>query len=153
VVLQVLLSCRADPAPLLLRLLDAALASDGEDDPARLLAAHTARVAALPPITLARLELALEAFSKNFAFKDWYLRQSSFARWLHGLLVRLAILRYLVVAHPLAHQAPERAIVEVAYSLSRTLEHDDRSMNRVLDELQAQGMQTLGHAVALITFG
>ena len=70
----------------------------------------------------------------------------------NGLLVRVAILRYLVVAHPEAQAAPERAIVEVAYSLSRTLEHDDRSMAHILDALDAQGMQTLGHAVSLLTF-
>ncbi len=152
VVQQVLVGSREAPVLTFVRLLDTVLALDGESDPSRLWEAHRLRAAALPAATVEKLELALEAFCRNFAYKDWYVKSPSFTRWLHGLLVRVTILRYLVVAHPLAHEAPERAIVEVAYSLSRTLEHDDRSMARILDALHTQGMQTLAHAVSLLTF-
>ncbi len=149
VVQQVLVASREDPSPTFLRIVDQALARDGESDPRKLWTAHQQRVANLPAAAAEKLERALEAYCKNFAFKDWYLKSPSFNRWLHGLLVRVAILRYLIIAHP---AAPELAIVETAYSLSRTYEHDDRAMSRILDALDSQGMQTLGHAVALLTF-
>ena len=152
VVQQVILDAREYSGRVFRGLADASVALDGEGDAARLWAAHRARVAALSPEATAVLERALEAFCRNFAFKDWYLKSESFSRWLHGLLVRQSILRYLYAAHREVAAAPERAVVEVAYALSRTLEHDDRSMARILDALSRQGMLTLAHAVALITF-
>jgi lysine-N-methylase len=152
VVQQVLVAASDDPAPLFGLLVQGSLARDGDTDPAPLWEAHRARQATLSASTVEKLELALEAFCKNFAFKDWYIKAPSFTRWLHGLLVRVTILRYLVVAHPDTPADPERAIVQVAYSFSRTMEHDDRSMARILDALHTQGMQTLAHAVSLLTF-
>jgi lysine-N-methylase len=152
VVQQVLVSSRQDPAPAFLRIVDHALGGDGEADPVKLLAAHRQRVAALPSETVAKLQVALEAFCKNFAFKDWFIKAPSFKRWLYGLFIRVSMLRYLVIAHPAAHSAPDKAIVETAYSMTRTFEHDLFSMPRILDQLEGQGMQTLAHAIALLTF-
>jgi hypothetical protein len=152
VVIEVLMAAREDPADQFKAILEYALSHDGISDPMQLWNAHRERVAALPEATAAKIELALEQFCKNFAFKDWYLKSSSFARWLQGLFVRVAILRYLIVFHPLLAEDADFAIVETVYSMSRTFEHDDRSMTHVLDSLQTQGMLTLGHAVALLTF-
>jgi lysine-N-methylase len=152
VVQQVILDAREYSGRVFRGLADAAVALDGEGDAARLWSAHRARVAALSPDATAIFERALEAFCRNFAFKDWYLKSESFNRWVHGLFVRQSIVRYLFAAHREVASAPERAVVEVAYSLSRTLEHDDRSMARIIDALSRQGMLTLAHAVALITF-
>jgi lysine-N-methylase len=151
VVLQVMTAAREDPAPLLLELIDRALAQD-EADPAKLLAAHRQRTSQLAPEAVQVMELALEAFAKNAAYKDWYLRTPSFARWFQGLVIRVAIVRYLYVAHPLVKDDPGAAMVEVVYSLARTFEHGDRSIGKMIDELEAQGMVTLGHALSLLTF-
>jgi lysine-N-methylase len=152
VILEVLISSREDPAPLFLRIVDHALGGDGEADPAKLWAAHRQRTAALPAITVEKFERALEGFCKNFVFKEWYIKASSLRRWLYGLFIRVGMLRYLMTAHPAAHVSPEMAIVETAYSLSRTFEHNNFSLPRILDQLHQQGMQTLAHALALLTF-
>jgi lysine-N-methylase len=151
VVMQVMVAAREDPAARLLSLIDEALERDGAD-PAAMLAAHRRRMDALPPKSAAALELALEAFAKNGIFKDWYVRMPSLWRWVVHLLIRVAITRYLFAAHPRAAEDPGAALVEVIYSLSRTFEHGDRSIAGMIDDLEAQGMATLGHAVALLTF-
>jgi lysine-N-methylase len=151
VVMQVMVAAREDPWDRLLLLIDDALARDGSD-PAAVLAAHRRRMAALPAQSTAVLELALEGFAKNGAFKDWYIKMPSLQRWVLHLVIRIAIVRYLFAAHPRAADDPGAAIVEIVYSLSRTFEHGDQSLARMLDDLEAQGMTTLGHAVALLTF-
>ena len=76
----------------------------------------------------------------------------SLSRWVLHLLIRVAILRYLFAGHARVTEDPGAAIVEVVYSLSRTFEHGDRSIAVAVDDLEAQGMVTLGHAVSLLTF-
>jgi hypothetical protein len=137
---------RAGGAPAFVRLVDAARDRYGEASPEALWVAHRARAATLGD----RLDRYLERFAQNFVFKDWFVRAPAFVDWAHGLFVRVALVRFLAVAHPLVDEAPERAAVEVVYALSRTLEHEEAPMARVLDALTAQGMRTLMHAAALL---
>jgi lysine-N-methylase len=151
VVTQVLEANRAGAPPAFLRLVDAVLRGYGYDagDPGWLWAAHRQRAAALGGAG-ALVELAVENFARNYVFKDWYLKSPSFAVWALGLVVRVACLRFLVVGHPAVAADPARAVVEAAYTLARTLEHDERPMTRILDALAAQGMTTPAHSVALL---
>jgi lysine-N-methylase len=151
VVLQVMLAAREDPAPLFAELIERALASDAAD-PVKIFAAHRRRAGELPREALAVQELALEAFAKNAAFKEWYLLMPSFSRWTQALMIRVAVIRYLFAAHPLVKADPAGAMVEVVYSMSRTFDHGDRSIRKMIDELEAQRMVTLGHALSLVTF-
>jgi lysine-N-methylase len=151
VVLQVMVAAREDPSARLLRLIDAAIDLDGAD-PAKLLANHRQRTAALSPQARDVLELALEGYAKNAVFKEWYVLTPSFARWLQHLVIRMALIRYLFATHARREEDPKAAVVDVVYSLSRTFEHGDKSIGEMIDDLTSQGMTTLGHAIALLTF-
>lgn len=102
-----------------------------------------------------RLELYAENFCKNSWIKDWYLKSPSLAAHTQGMLVRLAIVRFLLLGHPAAAAAAspadlDRLAVRVFYTFSRAIEHETgfaRDIERVLEE---QKMQTLAHSVALL---
>ena len=148
VITEVLAGNRAGARPAFLRVVDTGLASYGSDAHQldRLWIAHKTRAAAVGE----RLDRYLENFARNFVFKDWFLRSPSFVDWAFGLFVRVALVRFLLVAHPALEESAERAAVEVVYTLTRTLEHEEAPMARVLEALRAQGMRTLSHAVTLL---
>ena len=111
-----------------------------------------------------RLDGYLEGFARDFWFRDWYLKSATFLDHTMGFLARLAALRLLIASHPLTRQAMgledpaaatallDRAAVEVVYTFTRTIDHHESLIEGLLGTLRQGAMNTLAHAVALITF-
>ena len=77
-----------------------------------------------------------------------------------GLLLRVASLRFVLISHPKVMAALPRgesallaaldeAVVEAVYPFVRAIEHDETRLTTLLQDLDAQGMQSPGHAAAL----
>ncbi|MSP63095.1 MAG: hypothetical protein EXR72_22710 [Myxococcales bacterium] len=161
VVSQIATARLAAAPPAFRRLAVVALGSDGAD-PIRLMALHESRrllASSLAP----RMDLHLENFCRNYWMKEWYLQAGGLVPYLHGLLVRVALFRFLALGHASLAAArrasPEEqqraldgAAVEAAYALTRMIEHDETLPREILRALERQRMQTLAHAVSLIKF-
>lgn len=125
--------------------------------PAALWTRHRARRAALEKNVGPRLERALSNYARNFWMLDWYLGAPTLMQHVQGLLVRIAALRMLVYGHPVLDEASgeariDGAIVEAAYSFSRTLEHNRALLDDIARSLEQSGMLTLAHSVSLLAF-
>ena len=107
------------------------------------------------------VDLYLQNYCKQFWLRDWYVFSPSFLVHLQNLLVRVAIVRFLLLSHPsLAAIAacPDPAerqrlldalAVEVFYTFSRAVEHNDGFLSMVSAALAAE-LPGIGHSLALI---
>jgi len=123
-------------------------------DPATLFEAYRRQRDALLPHQ-ARIDLIFENYCKNHWIRDWYTRSTDLAAHQRRLLVRVAVLRFLLHGHPrLQGSADESTIdaaaVEVFYKFSRGVEHAAPFLARIAEILDADGPRTLAHDVFLI---
>lgn len=114
----------------------------------------------------ARLDLYFENYCRNYWFGQWYTGSASLLAHAQNLLVRVAVLRFLLFSHPdladlcekenlageAARTALDRAAVEVFYKFSRGIEHDNRLLQQVQGALKEQGLESFAHSVLLIKF-
>jgi hypothetical protein len=115
--------------------------------PGRLWSVHRAR-----RFDDARIEAYLERYCRHFFHGDWYLRSPSLLVHLNSLLVRLAVLRWLLFAHPAVKTDPGAAAVEVVYSFSRAVEHSDELSQTIIRALTETKTTTIAHAATLLRF-
>jgi hypothetical protein len=115
--------------------------------PGRLWSVHRAR-----RFDDARIEAYLERYCRHFFHGDWYLRSPSLLVHLNSLLVRLAVLRWLLFAHPAVKTDPSAAAVEVVYSFSRAVEHSDELSQTIIRALTETKTTTIAHAATLLRF-
>jgi hypothetical protein len=77
------------------------------------------------------------------------LKSKSFLEHVQSLLVRLAVVRLLLISHPRLPTDPDAAAVEVYYSFSRAVEHNEKVLPTIMQALYTQNMQSMAHFVAL----
>jgi lysine-N-methylase len=108
-----------------------------------------------------RLELYFENYAKNFWMREWYTTSVDLLAHARRLLVRVAVLRFLLFGHPALlaardltdqrarQDALDGAAVEVFYKLSRAVEHGSSFLDRIAATVVQQGMQTFAHSTFL----
>lgn len=119
--------------------------------PARLWAAHDARMAALPDHVLGRLDEIDVAWARHVWRQRWHLFATDL--FAHGLLhlVDRAIGRVLLAVHPGLAADVDRAAVETIYLVTRHLEHAGLHP-QLAARLKAGGHENRAVARALILF-
>jgi lysine-N-methylase len=172
-ILTVVLSARLQsPAPEAFRALVGALAAadltavgevpsgDAARDlytlgPARLEAQHRARAAS------AEVGRYLERYCQHHLYTDWHLNAASLLAHVQLLIVRVAMIRWLMLGRFALRQnaAPEtpaqvldQSAVEAVYSFTRTIEHNSLLTEGMAQALARSHMLTLAHSVALLKF-
>jgi hypothetical protein len=97
----------------------------------------------------AELDRWLTGYARHYVQREWFTRSPSLVGYVHGLLARVAVLRFLIASHP----RPDLALaVRAINALTRMLEHDRPLAQALVSGLEAQGMTTLEHAACLATF-
>jgi lysine-N-methylase len=108
-----------------------------------------------------RIDLYFENYSKNFWMREWYVTSTDLLAHSHRLLVRVALLRFLLFGHPdlkalsdkenlgVKREILDRVAVEVFYKFARAVEHDGSFLELIGTRLVEQGAQTLEHATLL----
>jgi lysine-N-methylase len=137
-------------------------AQDGAPlEPGRLLDAYAVSKRRWEQAHGPRLDLYFTNLAKNYWLREPYTASRDLLVHTHTLLVRLAVLRFLLFGHPLLAgaeadaDAPERldrAVVDVVHKFSRRFEHDQAFLSTLRERLGERGMQTLAHAACLIAF-
>jgi lysine-N-methylase len=108
-----------------------------------------------------RVDLYLENYAKNFWMREWYASSSDLLAHSHRLLVRVAVLRFLLFSQPsllavagadnlaIKREALDQAAVRVFYQFARAIEHDSAFIDLVAASLVEQGTNTFEHATFL----
>jgi lysine-N-methylase len=140
---------------------EGAASGDGDTysfDPERIIAVHTERRARWEADHGARIDRALTNLARQFWMKEPYTASPDLRAHAQKLILRMALVRFLLFSHPLLVGAAveggetlvDRAVVDVAQKLARALEHN-RAFAEGLDELLATlELRTLAEAVFLL---
>ena len=127
-----------------------ALAGDGDAlaggpvEPAKLLAAYEISKRRWESAFGPRLDQYFSNLAKNYWIREPYTLSTNLLVHTHTLLVRHAVIRFLLFGHPLlagpvdaadAATLLDRAIVEVVHRFSRRFEHDQRFMTTLSERL------------------
>ncbi len=124
-------------------------------------AAHARSRARLDEALAARVELWFANYCRNYFIQDWYLQSSSLMEHVMRLLLRIAMVRALLFAHPgldralLAldrAEACDAVAVEVFYSVARAFDHNDSIRAQLGHALTEHKLSSLAHAVAFLKF-
>jgi hypothetical protein len=116
-----------------------------------------------------RLDQMFGNYCQNYWLRDWYVMSPNLLVHTQKLLVRLAILRFLLFSHPrlriqqnvaspdqtdmeVLRSALETASVEVSHKVLRALEHDPSFLDNVQQALQAEGADSYAHLMFLLKF-
>lgn len=143
---------------------DPKLAETSENDFEQLTETYQRRKQSLSPRLASRVELYFENYAKNFWLKEWYVNSPSIFAHTQNLLVRIAVLRFLLLNQPLIetlHGADEQTAevdqstldaraIEVFYAFSRVMEHDKELIEAVTNSLIKHQMLALGQSIALL---
>lgn len=124
-------------------------------------AAFVARRSSLGAVIEPRLDRILRNYALNHSFAHWYTNAPDLGVWVRGLILRFALVRFLVFAHPriapLTHDTPqeeanaaiEQASVDVIHRFTRELEHHHPFL-KMLEVAMPQAMPGLEHALTLL---
>ena len=165
-----LLAARLDSAPAFTRVVIAAARSHGdalgitgtdplqllsEIGPERLWRSHMARRAALGAAQTERLEGYLARYCKSYWLQDWYPLSPTLLEHALQLVLRVALVRFLLIAHPgfgprADAATSDRAAVEVIYATSRAYDHNQAVRAGLSETLGRRGMLSVAHAAALL---
>ena len=102
-------------------------------------------------------------YAKNYWAREWYFTSPDLLTHTVQLLVRLAVLRFTLLGHPLLTGAIElpdeartalldRAVVDTVYKFSRAYEHDAVFTKQLRDDLASGKLVSLAYAVSLAFF-
>lgn len=133
-----------------------------ELDAGRVLAAYQRRRARVEPVFLSLLDRALTHYARHYWIKEWYTESPSLMVHSQTLLLRLALLRFLLLSHPEALQAAagghhdgegdeaalSRLLVTACYSFARVIDHNSGFAGALQAALLP--LHRLGDAVALL---
>ncbi len=113
----------------------------------------------------ARVEARLDAMLSNYAlqhvFSHWYTKSPDLGVYVRGLVLRVALVRFLFFAHPDVvalgvaatdgdvTRTTERVVVETVYKLTRDIDHNPAFL-RLLDQVMPATMPGLEHALTLL---
>jgi lysine-N-methylase len=99
------------------------------------------------------IDRMLTSYAIDYWLKDYYTGSPDLAVHAGNLVLRVALLRFLLFSHPGFDAAdPARTLVEVTYKMSRAVEHDAafaKNLDTILARLQ---ITSLAHAVFLMKF-
>lgn len=108
------------------------------------------------------VDRAFSHYAMNFWITRWYTDHPSMAAYVHGLLLRLALLRVLLIGHPaldpvLMADRPDpagrdvlhRVLVEVVQSFTKDMEHDRALLDQVGLGIAPAPRDLLDQSVAL----
>jgi lysine-N-methylase len=110
-----------------------------------------------------RIDRYFANYAKNYWAREWYVGSPDLLTHTIQLLVRIAVLRFLVLGHPkliAAANAPEperalaldQAAVHAVHTFSRAFEHDGQFTNHLKQQLAAANLISLAHASCLTSF-
>jgi lysine-N-methylase len=109
-----------------------------------------------------RVDRMLENYSRNYWLRDWYLQSPNLLAHIQKLLVRVALLRFLLFSHPALDitavnctgddDALDATAVDVFHKVVRAFEHDPSFFGRVQDALEGEGMSSVAHLIFLLKF-
>jgi lysine-N-methylase len=108
----------------------------------------------------ARIDLYFENFAKTYWQREWYTRSPDLTIHMQTLLVRIAVLRFLLFSHPALQAALalepgerqaalDRTAVEVFYKFSRAVEHEGKFLAEIAATLVDLGDKTFAHSINL----
>jgi hypothetical protein len=89
----------------------------------------------------------LARFCRNYWLQDWFPVSETLFEHLMHLVLRVALVRFLLVAHP---DAGDRAAVEVIYAASRAYDHNPDVRAALSRTLTKRGMLSLEHCAAML---
>lgn len=108
-----------------------------------------------------------ENYSRNFWFKDLFIKSPSLASHMQNLVLRIAVVKFLFFCNPalnplfdaaetLTPEAAKKilddAAVNTFYQFSRGIEHDKEFLSKLHTELGKQQMDSFAHLVLLLKF-
>lgn len=119
-----------------------------------------------------RLDQYFGNYAQNFWFAEWYTLSPNLLEHTSKLLIRLAILRFLLISHPLlndlieqlaegpmapadlnsAQKQLDEAAVATFYQFSRGVEHNQQFLNQIQKTLGQQGLDGLTLLTLLLKF-
>lgn len=140
------------------------LVLDQEEQQQQLWQIYGQRKAVLEQHFTDTLDLAFTNYCANYWFKEWYTSEKDLTVHQRKLLIRVALLRFLIYCHPsldtIVHknEAPsteeqqqlEKVIIEVVTMTSRALDHNRSSIQNIEDRLNEFNMNSLAHIMLLI---
>jgi len=115
---------------------------------------------AAAPLVDKRLDDMLRNFVLHYVFSTWYTFAPNLGVYIRGVILRVALLRFLVFAHPDiqalvsategdAVRTVERVLVEVVYKMARDVDHHGPFVH-LLDRALPATMPGLEHAITLL---
>lgn len=125
--------------------------------PTALWQAHQARRGRWSAETKQRIDKYFENYARNYWLREWYVESPNLFRHARRLLIRVAMLRFLLICHPrLAGDFDAATLdataVEVFFKFSRGIEHSPTFLDHIEALLDARGLTTLAHALFLLKF-
>ena len=115
---------------------------------------YVSQRAAIPGKVRDRVDVCLTRYAKNHVHTTPYMLSSSLFAYAYDLVVRLAILRFLLQTRLSGFDGSpaelDGQIVEVTYAFVRAVEHTDL-LGRVQTLLDAQGLNGLPHALCFLS--
>jgi lysine-N-methylase len=140
----------------------------GHIDPARveLWSAYQRRREYWTTAHAAALDRWFVNYCKNYWLRDWYVQSPDLVVHTQNLLIRLAILRFLLFSDPRLQAMVDPAsrdtsrtlgtleatAIDVIHKVVRALEHDPSFLRRVQDALEAEDFRSFAHLVLLLRF-
>jgi lysine-N-methylase len=124
-------------------------------------ASFSARAAAWSATSAARLDLYFENFAKAHWLREDHARAPTLLAHVEKLLLRVAVLKFLLLGHPklvhaariaelpAKHAALDKVAVEVFYKFSRGVEHSETFLEEMAARLAANRMNSFAHTITL----
>jgi lysine-N-methylase len=128
-----------------------------------LLAGYEARRSEWQRECLVELDRYATNYAVNYWLKDLYTESPNLLVHTQNLVVRLALLRFLLLGHPALlavraasldqrRQVLEETAIEVFSTFARWIEQDQAYLRSCEDALARAGLQTLAHTILLAQF-
>jgi lysine-N-methylase len=95
----------------------------------------------------ARIDELFEKYCKQYFLRDWYVDSLTLFAQLQGLLVRIAVMRFLFLSHP--DEDVDKLAVRVVSAMARGIEHHDKFL-KLIGEALRNRLPTFMEAAALL---
>lgn len=109
----------------------------------------------------ARLEQCLSRYLVNCLQREWFISMPDAFVYIHMLIIRLAILRFIIASHPQVQQILEqdgdtdeldKLLVNIVYLFARGIDHNLTFLQVVYQAMQEQQMMSFDYAMPFIKF-
>ena len=96
----------------------------------------------------ARIDELFEKYCKQYFLRDWYVDSLSLFSQLQGLLVRIAVMRFLFLSHP--DEDVDKLAVRVVSAMARGIEHHDKFLKLIGEALTQPAAHLHGSGGAVV---